>query len=79
MSDPNNELVEEFWAPQNFANRFFSAEESQQFLDSFLIDGVPPPKLNTGNAHWILDRPRTRSEILEATPEELRSWARLAF
>jgi len=79
MSDPNDELVEEFWAPENFSNIFFSAEESQQFLDSFLRDGAPPLELNTGNAHWILDRPRTRSEILGATREELRSWTRLAF
>jgi len=75
MAEQNdNELVEEIWAPPSFVNVFFSPQESQAFLDSFLVDGVPPPELDTGNARWILDRLRTRREILTATPEQLRNW-----
>ena len=78
MSEEDNELVEEFWASLNFANRFFSPEESQSFLDSFRVNGTPPSILNTEIIHWILDRPRTRTEILDATPEQLKQWSRLS-
>ena len=75
MTQQNDDkLISDIWAPTSFANVFFSPEESQAFLDSFLVNGVPPPELATGNAHWVLDTPRTRNEIQNATPEQLRNW-----
>jgi len=79
MAETDDELVTDFWASLNFANRFFSSDESQSFLDSFLVDGIPPTNLNTEIAHWLLVRPHTRREVLNATPEELRQWSRSAF
>ena len=76
VSDPFNELITEFWASESLENRFFSAEASQEFLDSFLKDGFPPPELRSGNFRWVLDKPHPKIEILNATSEELRKWAK---
>ena len=77
MSQNDEGLVNEIWAPESFENVFFSSLDSQRFLDSFTQNEIPTTELSTGFWHWRLDRRRPRREIMNATPAQLREWTSL--
>ena len=74
MSESNNdELVSEIRVSLNYEFVFFSEQEVRNFLDSLLNrNGSPPSELNIAFMTRKLLRPYKKSEILSASPNELK-------
>lgn len=66
-----DKLFDQVWFSENFSNVIFSDEEMNKLMDNVIgPDGVPNLKHGFAYEKKFLNRSFTKSEILNATPEE---------
>ncbi|MCH7647007.1 MAG: hypothetical protein IIA83_00150 [Thaumarchaeota archaeon] len=75
QADSDNSQVTEIRVSANYTSVFFSQKEVDDFLDSLLNkDGSPPAGLSIVFVLRKLKTPKTKNEIKNATPKELKEW-----
>ena len=66
--------INEFWVSANYAFKYFSKREVDQFLASFLKNGMPPKGTNVMFRHVKLKHPISKAQLLDMSNDEMKSF-----
>ena len=72
MMAANEELFEEVWISGNYTAVFFSEDEKEHYLHSLSSKKYIPSGMSIVFLRKKLNKHYTKSEILHATPEQLK-------
>ena len=70
--DDLEEETNEFWVSVNYAFKFFTKPEVDQFLSSFLKNGMPPKGTNIMFRHVKIKNPISKAQLLDMSNEDMK-------